>query len=161
MDLTPYVASVEESLVAAASAGDEDTRRTADALSAALEPATRLALMEALSELALEVTETLGDRVVELRLETGQVRVAVTSAPSPDEAFFAAEGEAGAPSRFTLRLPEGLKAQAEGAAAAGGVSLNTWLIRAIQEALRGDLGQRAAGRRSDSTAQRLRGWVQS
>src|SRR5262245_10856155 len=144
MDLTPYVASVEDSLAAAASAGDDGTKRTAAALSAALEPATRLALMEALSDLALEVSEALDDRAVELRLEAGQVRVAVTSSPSLDEAPFEAESEAGAPSRFTLRLPEGLKAQAEGAAAASGVSLNMWLIRAIQETLRGDRGRRAA-----------------
>ena len=83
MDLTPYVTTVEESLAAAAAAGDEQTRRAAAALTAALEPALRLGIMDALSELAFEVTDSLGDRVVELRLQSGQVRVVVTAAPAP------------------------------------------------------------------------------
>ena len=74
MELTPYVTTVEDSLVAAAAAGDDATRRTATALAAALEPATRLAIMDALSDLAMEVTDALGDRTVDLRLEPGQVR---------------------------------------------------------------------------------------
>ncbi len=72
---------VEDSLAAAAAAGDEETARTAAALAAALEPATRLAIMNALSELALEVTGALDDRVVELRLEPGEVRVVVSRGP--------------------------------------------------------------------------------
>ena len=66
MDLTPYVNRLREDLTAAASAGDEQTRQTAGALGAALEPAARLAIMNALSDLAAEVTATLEDRVVEL-----------------------------------------------------------------------------------------------
>jgi HicB-like protein involved in pilus formation len=154
MDLTPYVTSVEESLAAAAAAGDEATRHTADALAAALEPATRLAIMNALSELALEVTEALDDRVVELRLEAGEVRPAVTPAAG-EEAAFRDTGEAGGESsRITLRLPEALKARAERTAAAEGVSLNTWLNGAVQARLRdGD-------RRRSERGNRVRGWVQ-
>ena len=79
MDLTPHVTAVEDSLAAAAAAGDENTARTAAALGAALEPATRLAIMNALSELALEVMSALDDRIVELRLEPDEVRVVVSS----------------------------------------------------------------------------------
>ena len=68
MDLTPYVAQLRDDLATAASAGDEQTRRTAALLGSAIEPAARLALMNALSDLAAEVTASLGDRTVELRL---------------------------------------------------------------------------------------------
>jgi HicB-like protein involved in pilus formation len=158
MDLTPHVTAVEDSLAAAAAAGDENTARTAAALGAALEPATRLAIMNALSELALEVTSALDDRIVELRLEPGEVRVVVSSMPADDvdEQDSSAEtAEAGGEtSRITLRLPESLKAQAEQAAEAAGVSLNTWLTRSVQESL---VGRRRPG--AQHTGHRVRGWV--
>jgi len=153
MDLTPHITSVEDSLAAAAAAGDEETARTAAALAAALEPATRLAIMNALAELALEVTGALDDRVVELRLEPGEVRVVVSRGPAD------ADGPAeplggGETSRITLRLPESLKAQADQAAEAAGVSLNTWLTRSVQESL---IGRRRPA--TQQTGHRVRGWV--
>jgi hypothetical protein len=79
MDLTPYIASLREDLVTAASAGDENTRRAAEVLAAALEPAARLAIMNALSDLAAEVTASLDDHVVDVRLAGRDVQVVVTS----------------------------------------------------------------------------------
>ena len=123
MELTPYVTTVEDSLVAAAAAGDEGTRRTATALAAALEPATRLAIMDALSDLAMEVTDALGDRSVDLRLEPGQVSVVVSPAATVEDnppmpgGLDDAQGEL---SRVTLRLPESLKLHAERVAAGRG-----------------------------------------
>ena len=163
MDLTPYIALVEDSLAAAAAAGDESTQRTAAALSVSLDPAARLAIMNALSDLALEVTDELGDRVVELRLEGGEVRVRVSPAPRSREDERESEpeplGAGGEPSRVTLRLADSLKSQAERAAALQGVSLNTWLTRAVQESLRQG-SKRRADRAPDAHGHRLRGWVQ-
>ena len=52
-------------------------------------------------------------------------------------------------SRVTLRLPESLKLHAERVAAGEGVSLNTWLVRAVQESLqRGPRPISAVGRRA-------------
>jgi hypothetical protein len=79
MDLTPYLNQLREDLTTAASAGDEQTRHTAAVLGVALEPAARLAIMNALSDLAAEVTAALDDRVVEVRLDGRDVRVAVSS----------------------------------------------------------------------------------
>ncbi|MDQ4105470.1 MAG: toxin-antitoxin system HicB family antitoxin [Actinomycetota bacterium] len=79
MDLTPYISQLREDLTAAASAGDDQTRRTAAVLGAALEPAARLAIMTALSDLAAEVTAALEDRIVEVRLDGRDVRVVVSS----------------------------------------------------------------------------------
>src|SRR4051812_12115995 len=151
MDLSQYVQQLREDLASAAAAGDEQTQRTAALLGAAIEPAARLAIMNALSDLAAEVTATLGDRVVEVRLDGRDVRVAVTgepagepepepeprptSGPGPFSGF--PGGEAGDISRITLRLMEQIKGQAEQAAAAQGVSLNSWLAQAVQGALAG------------------------
>ena len=56
-------------------------------------------------------------------------------------------------SRTTLRLPDALKSRAEAAAANEGVSLNTWLVRAITTALEPKREERE--QRSSSYA----GWV--
>ncbi len=163
MDLTPYVSRVENSLAAASAAGDEVTQRAAAALTAALEPAVRLGIMAALADAALEISDELGDRVVEVRLEGTGIRTVVSNLPpggadgteaAPTPA--AAGGEA---SRITLRLPEEVKLQAEHAAAAEGISLNTWLVRATQQAL-GTRSPAPGVTRAEGT-HRVRGWVQA
>ena len=82
MDLSPYLNSLREDLNAAASAGDENTKRAAAVLSAALEPAARLAIMSALSDLADEVTAQLDNTVVDVRLSGRDVRVVVDTRES-------------------------------------------------------------------------------
>jgi hypothetical protein len=164
MDLTPYISQLREDLTAAASAGDEQTRHTAAILGVALEPAARLAIMNALSDLAAEVTAALDGHVVEVRLDGRDVRVAVGAQPEDEtkETGHGATGpwatgirsdespppfEPGAASfadaggdirRMTLRLIDQVKAQAERAAAEQGVSLNTWVSQAVASALRGE-----------------------
>jgi hypothetical protein len=169
MDLTPYIATLREDLGTAASAGDEQTRRIAAVLAAALEPAARLAIMNALSDLAAEVTAALEDRVVELRLDGRDVRVTVTGepveppAPPPPPPGMDFGGDV---SRITLRLLDEIKAQAERAAATQGVSLNAWLSQAVQGALHGyqarDWGEARRGDRHGDRhgGRRMRGWVQ-
>ena len=174
MDLTSYVAALRDDLSAAASAGDEQTRRTAALLAAALEPAARLTIMNALSDMAAEVTAALEDRVVEVRLDGREVQVAVTGAPAPAHSP-GAEQAASAPdpggdvSRITLRLLDQIKEQAERAAAAQGVSLNAWVSQAVQGALGGHRrpggsGPWGSGWRPGEPpppwGSRIRGWVQ-
>ena len=171
MDLTPYINRLREDLTAAASAGDEQTRHTAAVLGAALEPAARLTIMNALSDLAAEVTAALRDQVVEVRLDGRDVRVAVTSASEskpapgpqvpprpPGAATFAEMG--GDISRMTLRLVDQIKGQAERAAAEQGMSLNAWVSQAVQGALRGE-GRRGAhpGSHEPRSRNRVHGWV--
>ncbi|WP_127782395.1 toxin-antitoxin system HicB family antitoxin [Rhodococcus sp. X156] len=167
MDLSHHTAALADDLTAAAALGDEQTQRTAAALASALEPAARLMLLSALSELAAEVTAALGDRVVEVRLDGRDVRVVTSSAPvaspsgpttgaaTPGARTFGREDLGGDVSRVTLRLVEQLKARAEQAASKDGISLNTWLSQAVQGALC-DPGVPPAV--SDS-GQTLRGWV--
>jgi uncharacterized protein (DUF1778 family) len=155
MDLTPYIATLREDLTTAAAAGDDQTRRTAAVLSAALEPAVRLALMNALSDLAAEVTASLDDHVVSLRLDGREVNVVVTPT-TPAEEPVADDPAAGAAfvgdptgdiSRITVRLMEELKAKAEQAASAQGQSLNAFVAQAVQGALNNQhRGGRGRGR---------------
>ncbi len=176
MDVSTYVTALREDLAAAAAAGDEQARRTAALLGTAIEPAARLAIMNALSDLAAEVTEALGDRVVEVKLDGRDVRVSV-SQPEPEPTEPDAHGRpsfgngnlgggdiGGDISRMTVRLVEQMKAQAEKAAAAQGMSLNAWISQAVQGALGkpGRGGHQAGG--SDwsppGDSRRIRGWTE-
>jgi hypothetical protein len=166
MDIGRYVAQLRDDLAAAAAPGDEQTQRTAALLGAALEPAARLTLLNALADLAAEVTEALGDRSVDVRLDGRDVRVVVSDATAPTPPPYAPGPDAGDISRITLRLVEQIKNQAEQAAAARGVSLNSWVAAAVQEALSGnDPRRRGRDRRGerwkdDRGDRRLRGWVE-
>jgi hypothetical protein len=140
MELSPYVSALRESLTATAAAGDEQVRTAARVLAATIEPAARLAIMNALADLAGEVTLALGDRVVEVRLAGQDVQVVVTGAPvedpEPADEPPPATDPTGDITRITVRLLEELKSKAEEAASARGVSLNSFVSQAVQGALR-------------------------
>lgn len=175
MDLSTYLTQLREDLTTAASAGDEQTRQTAAVLSAAIEPAARLAIMNALSDLAAEVTTQLDGQVVDVRLDGRDVNVVVTgtgddqSEPTGTTPPPPLSGDAGDVSRITLRLLEQIKSQAEQAASTQGVSLNTWLAQAVQGALHSGASrstgpqQSGAGRPgrwgSEGPGSHVHGWI--
>jgi hypothetical protein len=171
MDLTPYIDNLREDLATAASAGDEQTRRAATTLAAALEPAARLALMNALADLAAEVTAHLPAHVVDVRLNGRDVNVVVTGTADRQEPTHDARAQTPPPtppvdggdiSRITLRLFEQIKGQAEQAAAAQGVSLNTFVSQAVQGALHGKSQHDRRRERRDEGGRDgdgLHGWV--
>ncbi|AUI57426.1 toxin-antitoxin system HicB family antitoxin [Amycolatopsis sp. BJA-103] len=173
MDLTPYITSLREDLANTASAGDEQTRRAAALLSSALEPAARLTIMNALADLAAEVTSALPGHVVDVRLDGRDVRVVVTgsgesaeqSAPrheAPRETPRAPKVDTGDITRITLRLFEQVKGQAEAAAASQGVSLNTFVSQAVQGALgkSGSEHWQYKQKPGGGAGSHLHGWVQ-
>lgn len=141
MDLTPYVESLRADLDAAAAAGTEQTRETAQVLSGALDAAVRLCLLDALSAMAAEVTAATDLAEVEVRMQgrDPQVVVRVPEAPpaAPDPPPTASEDDDDrATARVTLRLPESLKAEAEACASTEGLSVNAWMVRAVAGAAR-------------------------
>ena len=66
MDLTAYVDALRNSLTTAAAAGGEQAQETARLLGDTMEPAVRLAVLDALSAMAAEVTAALDGDVVEI-----------------------------------------------------------------------------------------------
>lgn len=146
MDLSPYVEALRRDLLAAAAAGTEETRRTADLLAAALEPAVRLSMMDALSVATADVTAALSGVTVEVRLHGREPRISVDVDETDAEADTGSDPAAPAPgteaddagtARVTLRLPESVKARTEEAAGRAGISVNSWLVRAVTQALDG------------------------
>jgi hypothetical protein len=159
MDLTRYVDGLHRDLAVAAAAGGEDARALAERLTAPLEPAIRLMLLDALSTAAGEITRELAPGSVELRLRAGEPEFAVTTAPAEEPAPRAADGDDGAMARINLRLPEQLKAEVEHAAASERLSVNAWLVRVVAAALaRDDRGGRPPSRGA-RPGQAYTGWV--
>jgi hypothetical protein len=167
MDLQPYVEAVRHELNVAAAAAGPTAQDLADRLSAPLESAIRLALLEALSAAAEEITGELAPRSVEVRLR-GRDPEFIVSAPLDEVAdddvdkMFVAQYDDGGTWRVTLRLPEGLRAAVEAAARHEGASLNTWLVRAAamasQRAGQG-ASQSGSGRSTRTTGHHVTGWV--
>jgi hypothetical protein len=151
MDLSDYVDALRGSLTTAAAAGGAQAQETARLLADTMEPAVRLALIDALSAMAAEVTAALDGTLVDVRLRGRDPEVVVVPAAHERPAEPTGAGDEPVDDdrstvRISLRLPDGLKARAEAASAAAGSSLNTWLIRAVASALRQPTPPPASGR---------------
>src|SRR3954470_7435683 len=120
MDLTTYVSRLRDELASAAELGGPDTRALAERLTAPMESAFRLALLDALSAATDEITRDLAPGSVHLRLR-GRERSFAGTLPPADDAPPAsqpappmpADGDDAAVSRINLRLPDPLKARIE------------------------------------------------
>jgi hypothetical protein len=178
MDLDRYVADLRQQLASAAASGGDETRALAEQLSFSLDAAARLVLLEALSDAAGEITREIAPGSVEVRLRGRDPEFAVSVAANPvfidraseTESETETESEPAAPddadadlkddtstSRTTLRLPDQLKTRVERAAAQDGLSLNTWLVRAIAGAL--EPKSRRASHRETRTNNTFTGWA--
>jgi hypothetical protein len=138
MDLTPYLDSLRRDLAASAAPGGPEITRAADLLAGSLEAAARLCLLEALSDAAAEITNRLDSASVEVRLRGREADLVVTEAgppPAPASPPPPPPVDSGDLARISLRLPEPLKELVERAAAAEGISVNAWLVRAISAAV--------------------------
>ena len=144
MQLDSYVQSLQEDLARLAAVGDESTARAAELLSGALESSLARRLQEALAEAALDLSAQLDEGRVEVRVAGVDPELVYVpdQAPAPSDA-----GEEAYTARITLRLPESLKDRLEQAAAVNGLSLNTWLVRALTRAVqpRTTSGRRLTG----------------
>lgn len=141
MDITEYVDTLRRDLAEAARAMGPEIEQTAQRLGFALDSSARLALMDALSHAAAEITNELDGRSVEVRLQGREpVFVVVGAGPQAPEPTVVADeagDEDGETVRITLRLPESVKARAEELAGKRGQSLNTWIVGTLRLATSG------------------------
>ena len=172
MDLRPYLESLRYELVVAADAGGDEARALAERLTATLDSATRLALLNALSDAADEITRDLAPGSVEVRLRGVDPTFVVTPPPSdrhwedgatpaPVMPSVASLDDSGGTSRINVRLPDQLKQRVEEAAGSEGLSVNAWLVRAAAAALERrplpPVASRGPGAAADGRS--LKGWV--
>jgi predicted transcriptional regulator len=161
MELGPYVSDLQRQLVSAAENGADETRAVAERLVAGVDAAARLVLLDVLSAAVGEITRDLAPGSVDLRLRGREVEFVVAQAssdPDGDDVPPApVDLDDPSTSRTTLRLPDALKARVDEAAAADGLSVNTWLVRAVAAALQPR--QRRSAQRTLHTGDNFAGWA--
>ena len=173
MELTPFVERLRRDLSDAAAAGGPEAQAAAERLALALDPATRMMLLEALSQAAAEITGELDREAVDVRMSGREPEFVVTrvepagpaALPAPPAPPVPPDPEDDSQSRITLRLPESVKVRAEEAANGIGQSLNAWLVDAVRDALDGrridlELGSNRITVTGDGVRRKqIRGWV--
>jgi predicted transcriptional regulator len=161
MELGQYVSELQRQLVDAADNGAPDTRVVAERLAAGLDAAARLVLLDVLSAAAGEITRDLAPGSVDLRLRGRDVEFVVTQpsteADADERPAASVDLDDASTSRTTLRLPDALKARVDEAATADGLSVNTWLVRAIAAAVQPK--QRRSAQRTLRTGDNFTGWA--
>jgi len=161
MELGQYVTDLQRQLVEAAENGNEDTRAVAERLVAGLDSAARIVLLDALSAAAGEITRDLAPGSVDLRLRGREIEFVVAQPnaehDTDDAPAAAVDLDDVSTSRTTLRLPDALKVRVDEAAAADGLSVNAWLVRAIAAALQPR--QRRSAAKTLRTGDSFAGWA--
>lgn len=159
MEIEQYVTDLQRQLASAAENGTDETRAVAERLAANLDAATRVVLLDALSAAVGEITRDLAPGSVDLRLRGREVEFVVTASPAESEEAPAASLDLDdvSSTRTTLRLPDALKARVDDAAAADGLSVNTWLVRAVAAAL--EPRQRRSAQRTLRGGDSFAGWA--
>ena len=158
MQLEQYVIDLQRQLANAADNGGDETRAVAERLASGLDAATRLVLLDALSAAVGEITRDLAPASVDLRLRGREVEFVVSqTAAEAEHDDVALDLDDTSSSRTTLRLPDAIKAKVDEAAAADGLSVNTWLVRAVAAALQPK--QRRSAQRTLRTGDNFAGWA--
>jgi hypothetical protein len=143
MQLNPYIEALQSDLESIAAVGDDAVAAAAQRLAGAIRASAGLRLLDALSEAALELTGQLPSGHVEVRL-AGQDPTLVYVEGGEEEPR--AVGGEELSSRITLRLPDVLKSGVEAAAIREGVSVNSWIVRALARALSTPAARRSRNR---------------
>ena len=144
------VSAVVEGLAADLSAlgalGDDTTADAARRLAGAMQGPLTARFFELLGQVAAELGASLPDHRVEVRLVGGDAELVVDAEAPVGPPETEPEGEADA--RITLRLSAQLKARIEAASAREGVSVNTYIVRAVSQQARTSQGRRVGRRLS-------------
>jgi hypothetical protein len=177
MDLNRHIEDLRQQLAVTAEAGGEESRALAERLTASLDSAVRLTLLDALGVAAAEITRELAPGSVELRLRGREPEFVVVPPPpadalegegededEPAASAVTPDADAGASEdatmvRINLRLPDPLKRRIEQAAELQGASVNAWLVRAATAALDGPEPRPKSFERAPRGGQRYRGWA--
>jgi len=161
MELSQHVSDLRSQLVNVAENGTEETRVVAERIAAGLDATARLVLLDVLSAAVGEITRDLAPGSVDMRLRGREVEFVLTQpsteSDGDDPPVTPVDLDDASTSRTTLRLPDALKARVDEAAAVDGLSVNTWLVRAVASAL--EPKRRRSTQRTLRTGDNFAGWA--
>jgi predicted DNA binding CopG/RHH family protein len=139
MKMSLVVEGLRSDALAVGELGDDIVAEVAERIAAVLARSASSRILDLLSDLP--------EGRVEIHLAGDDVELAYV-----DEEKAAAETDAELSARITLRLPDQLKTRVEESAAREGISVNGWVLRAL------DRGTSASKARSGRPGSRLRGY---
>jgi HicB-like protein involved in pilus formation len=130
MKMSLVVEGLRSDVVAVGELGDDTVAEVAERIADVLGRSVPGRMLDLLSDAAAELTATLPDGRVDIRVAGDDVEMTYVEdelgpvSPAGDGEELSA--------RVTLRLSEGLKSRVEDAAAADGVSVNTFIVRTLE-----------------------------
>ena len=145
----PILQRIHERLDDLVSLGDAEVREAGTRIASALEDGLRVALLDVLTSVADEVSTQLDDAHVEVRMGA-RPEVIVVKDDEPQDRQAPTEDYT---ARLTLRLPPELKQRIHDRADEAGVSVNAWIVQALDRL--------AARPRRDAPGRRMRGYARS
>jgi hypothetical protein len=128
--MSGVVEGLRADVEAVAELGDDTVAEVAERIGAVLTRAAPSRLLELLSQIAAELSDELPEGRVEIRLMGDDVGLVFVADQPP-----LAEGEGELSSRISLRLSDGLKARVESAATGQALSVNSFIVRALERAV--------------------------
>ena len=147
MKMSLVVDGLRSDVVAVGELGDDTVAEVAERIADVLGRSVPGRVLDLLSDAAAELTATLSDGRVDIRVAGDDVDLTyVEDGPGPTS-----DGDEQS-ARISLRLGEGLKSRLEEGAAAEGVSVNTFIVHMLE---RGTSGNRS---RSNRVGNRLHGY---
>jgi HicB-like protein involved in pilus formation len=131
MQTSWFTETLRSDLEAVGSLGSDKAMKVADRMITVALPLAKARMLEAMSMALTELSGALGIERIDLRVSGDDVTFVPAEATSePRTADPTAEQ-----ARFSLRLPDDLKARIDSRADAEGTSTNTWIVRALETAV--------------------------
>ena len=153
MQTAQFIEALQSDLRELAQLGGDELVQAAHRLEGAVKQSATLRLIDALTQVALEVSSQLPNGHLDVRLSGQDPELVYVQEEGEEPQAQAAED--GLTARITLRLPDSLKTTLEKAAEMEGVSVNTWLVRALQRSVS------SGGGRAVRSGKRITGYAQS
>jgi hypothetical protein len=149
--MSQVVDGLRSDVVAVGELGDDTVAEVAERIADVLGRSVPGRVLDLLSDAAAELTATLSDGRVDVRVAGDDVEMTyVEDVPGPSAAP-SSDGDAQL-ARISLRLGEGLKSRLEAGAAAEGVSVNTFIVHMLER------GMSNGRNRSHRAGNRLHGY---
>ena len=128
MQMSLTIDAIRADVAAVGELGDDTVAELAERIGAVLAARSPGRLLDLLSEVAADVTAELPEGRLEVRVTGDDVDLVYV----PDDHASPTEAEGDLSARITLRLGEGLKSRVEDGAARQGLSVNAYIVRALE-----------------------------
>jgi hypothetical protein len=131
MQTSWFTETLRSDLEAVGSMGSDKAMKVADRMITVALPLAKARMLEAMSMALTELSGVLGIERIDLRVSGDDV----TFVPAEQAVVTRTVEQSSDQARFSLRLPDDLKARIDERAASEGTSTNTWMVRALENAV--------------------------